>query len=337
MTRRMKRWMSGGPASADAAASLPEEAAFDTLMGWLAWCIPTWGTSITLHVAVALLAFFVAGQAPPPPPAYVHTVRVAPIPPREIEKRRVGKVEGADKTEGTSLRSRGKMIPRPSTFVLEPTDNPIAGVGNLKTDRLVGIIGMADDRQMGGVEGLTSGGPRLFPQVWGIPGQASETGKVVYVVDRSGSMTDSLEIVKAELRRSVSDLEEGSQFHIIFYSSGPAIEMPTRRLVHATEHNKQLAFEFIDPIVAAGGTDPSQAIERAFAVKPDLIYLLTDGEFDRSIIDLVKQRNVGGKVKVYTIGFLYSPENRVLREIAEQNGGKYKFISEADLAEILGG
>jgi hypothetical protein len=110
--------------------------------------------------------------------------------------------------------------------------------------------------------------------------------------------------------------------------------MPTRRLVNATERNKQLAFEFIDGVIAQGETDPSKALERAFDCRPELIYLLTDGEFDRAIIDQVKRLNVGGKVTVHTIGFLYKTGETVLKQIADDNHGNYKFVSESDLATL---
>jgi len=158
--------------------------------------------------------------------------------------------------------------------------------------------------------------------------------KVVYIVDRSGSMTDSINAVKYELKRSIGELDENTEFHVIFYSSGPPVEMPTRRLVNATERNKQLAFEFIDGVVPQGETDPSKALERAFACGPELIYLLTDGEFDKTIVGLVKRLNVGGKITVHTIGFLYQSGEAVLKQIAEGNGGNYKFVSESDLPKL---
>jgi len=158
--------------------------------------------------------------------------------------------------------------------------------------------------------------------------------RVVYVVDRSGSMTDSIMYVKYELKRSIGELGEDAEFHVIFYSTGPPVEMPTRRLVPATERNKKLAFEFIDGIVAQGETDPSKALDRAFAVKPELIYLLTDGEFDKAIIDRVSRLNEGNKVTVHTIGFLYRIGEEVLKQIAKENSGDYKFVSEADLATL---
>jgi len=164
------------------------------------------------------------------------------------------------------------------------------------------------------------------------PGAAS---KIVYVVDRSGSMTDSIVFVKYELKCSIRELGPEKQFHVIFYSSGPALEMPARRLVSATDANKQEASKFIDSVIPQGETDPSDALARAFAVKPDLIYLLTDGEFDKAVADQIRRANVGKKVTIHTIGFLYKIGEKTLKQIAEQNNGTYKFVAESDLETLL--
>ena len=169
----------------------------------------------------------------------------------------------------------------------------------------------------------------------GFFGAGGEPGGIVYVVDRSGSMTDGIGYVKFDLKRCIGELSEDREFHIIFYSSGPPVEMPARRLVKATEANKQLARDFIDGVIAEGETDPTEAIERAFAVKPEIIYLLADSEFDRAIVDLVKRLNVDAKVTVYTIAFLRREGESVLNDIAEQNGGRCKFVSEKDLAKLV--
>jgi len=158
--------------------------------------------------------------------------------------------------------------------------------------------------------------------------------KVVFVLDRSGSMTCSIDFVKYELKRCVGTLAESDRFHIIFFSSGPPVEMPPRRLVTATDRNKQLAFEFIDGVVAQGETDPVESVKRAFSLQPEIIVILTDGEFDPQVARLVKDLNKNGKVKVHTIGFLYKTGEAILKQIAAENGGTYKFVTEADLANL---
>lgn len=169
----------------------------------------------------------------------------------------------------------------------------------------------------------------------GFFGITSHMRRVVYVVDRSGSMTDSIDYAKFELKKSIGALDRSAQFHVIFYSSGPPLEMPQGRLVSATRAEKLAAFEFIDKVIAQGETDPSKALDRAFGVEPDVIYLMTDGEFDVAIIDRVARLNKEKKVTVHTIGFLYRIGEKVLKQIAEENNGNYKFVSEADLATLV--
>jgi len=303
-----------------------EQTSMDTVMGWLALYLPSWGTSVVLHVAVGVLAAFFAWQqsyAVQPPFEYKSAV-VA-----QSQKKTVKRPRPETKMKDDEA-SRGKMVPRPSSLVRHMT-NPFPDVASNKMNVLevIGVGGGGKD--YGGLEGLGTGsglGSGFF-------GAGGEAGKIVYVVDRSGSMTDSIDYVKFELKRSIGELGEKKEFHVIFFSSGPPVEMPMRRLVNATDRNKQLAFEFIDGVIPQGETDPAKALERAFEVKPELIYLLTDGEFDKAIVGLVKKQNAGGQVTVHTIGFLYSMGEQVLKQIAEENGGNYKFVSEKDLATLI--
>jgi hypothetical protein len=277
---------------------------------------------VLLHVAVVILACYMAWAQESPPPVFEYKSAVISEQKHKTEKRQ--------KQDQKMQQSRGKLRPNPTSIVRQFTQNPFPDVASNKLEQLE-VIGVGGGgKEIGGFEGLGQGGRGFF----GAGGESEEAVKIVYVVDRSGSMTDSIDFVKYELKRSIGELGEAKEFHVIFYSSGPPVEMPTRRLVNGTERNKQLAFEFIDGVIAQGETDPSKALERAFDSKPDLIYLLTDGEFDRAIIELVKRLNVGGKVTVHTIGFLYKTGETVLKQIAEENHGNYKFVSEQDLATL---
>jgi len=182
---------------------------------------------------------------------------------------------------------------------------------------------------------------------------AGDAGRIIYIVDRSGSMTDLIDYVKFELKRSIARLTDDKMFHVIFYSSGPPLEMPTTRrtkartddngtkhvrtasmLPKATAAAKARAYQFIDGVIPRGETDPSKAFQRAFKLKPGVVFLLTDGEFDRAIAGLVKRLNPGAKVPVHTIAFFYRAGEPILKKIAAENGGEYRFVSEADLATL---
>jgi hypothetical protein len=164
----------------------------------------------------------------------------------------------------------------------------------------------------------------------------ADAKKIVYVVDRSGSITDSMMYVKFELRRSIRSLAADRQFYVVFFSSGPAVPMPSGKMVSATENNKMLAAEFIDGIVPVGQTDPSEALKLAFAEKPEAVVLLTDGEFDQKVVPLIDTLNKERKVAVHTFCFLYSQGEAILQEIAKKNGGTYRYVSDVDLQNLSG-
>ncbi len=154
---------------------------------------------------------------------------------------------------------------------------------------------------------------------------------IVYLVDRSASMIDTIEPLKRELKRSIDMLQPMQKFQIIFFSAGRPVEGPANGLTWATTRNKQRYKKFIDSIKAEGQTDPRWALQRALQLKPDLIYLLTDGVFSekiaKKIIKWAKQHNV----KINTIAYLREIGSKRLMEIAEQTGGVFRFVSEDQL------
>jgi hypothetical protein len=326
MLRRSPAFRSPPAASAiEASIDLSRETALAAMMEWVSLYVPTWGTSILLHLAIVILAAFMAVQIQAEPP--VPPINFRPVGPPPRPDVRTSTVPRDTVTDDVRY---GKS--RPALTPVRKRGDPFGNVAR-GDPRLIDAISTGpNSREFGTFDVGDSTRGTIFEPL----ATSGSPAKVVYVVDRSGSMTDSFDFVKYELKRSLADLPETSQFHILFYSSGPPMEMSARRLMAATERNRSIAMEFIDSVISTGGTDPVQALERAFAVQPDVIYLLTDGEFDKAIVDHVKRLNVGGRVKVNTIGFLYSPNNEALHAIAAQNGGQYKFVSEEDLAEIVG-
>jgi hypothetical protein len=322
--RLLQPALAGGSTAEAVAADKPPA---NPVLDWLALYLPSWGTSVVLHAALIVLATFVAWRTyeetrlPPPWGVALKTDKY------RLERRPQGPAEVRKD------RSRLPLKREPYAFSPTKLPQPRPGIGHSDRPVDIPVIGIG-------------GGPRGGENIWGDSGPGPGDGtifepvqdarRIVYVVDRSGSMTDSLEwYVKPELKRSIGELTGEHAFHVIFYSSGPPVEMPTRRLVEATDRNRRLAFEFIDAVVARDQTDPSEALRRAFEVRPEVIYFLTDGEFDRAIIGLVKQLNAAGHVRVHTIGFLYDGNREVLERIAADSGGWFKFVSERDLA-VLG-
>lgn len=155
--------------------------------------------------------------------------------------------------------------------------------------------------------------------------------RFVFVVDRSGSMGgEKLDAAKAELLRAVRGLKRDAKFYTIFFNDHEE-PMPARDLVRATEANKRGHFTWVSGIRADDGTDPTSAMIRALGLKPDAIWLLSDGIFEGSAADAIQRANPGRKVQIHAIAFYSREGEAVLKRIAKDNRGRYRFVSPASI------
>jgi hypothetical protein len=157
--------------------------------------------------------------------------------------------------------------------------------------------------------------------------------KIVYVVDNSRSMNhphDSeaktrFRRVKVELINSVWHMGPEQEFYIIFFSN-ETYPMPASTLQSATPAAKQAYLEWVARMDAVGApTDPRKALGLALSLKPDIIYFLTDGEFDK-IVNRKLTRIKQNRTAIHTFAFGERIGEAVLEEIARNNQGKYTFV-----------
>ncbi len=169
--------------------------------------------------------------------------------------------------------------------------------------------------------------------------------KFVYVLDRSASMGGSgqkaLRAVKAELVKSLRNLDTVHEFQIIFYNEKPVIFNPSGtpgRLAFANRANKERAARFVDSITADGGTSHVDALKLAIRLHPDVIFFLTDGDdpkLSRRELDQIQRMATG--ITLNTIEFGPGPkpeEESFLATLAEENDGHYVYV---DLSKNFSG
>ncbi len=146
----------------------------------------------------------------------------------------------------------------------------------------------------------------------------------VYVVDCSGSMIDDDRMPRAtiELRRSVFALREPQRFEVIFYNS-ESIPMPGGPVPRsATLQAKNQLRSFLQLIDPDGGTDPRPAMKQALSLRPDAVFLLSDGAFpDDTVAELTRLNK--HKVPIHCVDLTGGLAGDHLKRIAEANGGKY--------------
>jgi hypothetical protein len=147
--------------------------------------------------------------------------------------------------------------------------------------------------------------------------------RFVYVVDCSGSMLDEARLARAkdELRRSVWRLQPPQQFKVIFYNDEP-IPMPGDLPRSADLTSKSQLLAWLRLIEPDGGTEPRGALAQALALRPDAVFLLSDGEFPEGTVEAVARSN-RRKVPIHCVDLSGGAAGDQLRRIAHDSGGRY--------------
>lgn len=291
-----------------------------------------WAISILLHLGLGLLAVFIGFVT-------ITAVEDPPVVPE------------------------AELIQDPTSELLtQATDVEVAATSNIpqevqtqeaqESESLDQVLQQQTDTAVIAVEGekaLPTGGGAagegdLGVGMYGLSGSAKS---VVYVVDASGSLIDSLPFVINELKSSLRKLTSEQVFNVIFFQNNIAIELPPRRrMKRADTQTKLEAANWLDEgdVAPGGQSNPVEAIKLAISYKPDLIYILSDnitgdGQYaiDQQLllkeIEEAKERSRAAETRINTIQFLHPDPLGTLKKIAEQNGGRYRFVRES----VLGG
>ena len=178
---------------------------------------------------------------------------------------------------------------------------------------------------------------------------------IVYVLDMSGSMGESdgrAERLRRELGTSLSSLPKDARFSIVIfglaspdtpddrYLTTPngnrrapnATILPPGALVEATPASKSGAAAWV------GGKNPMagtwshawDSLRTALEMKPEAIFLLSDGEFDPSdmedVLTTIERFNPERRTRIHTIAFASSGDVPGLQRIAKEWGGLYRHV-----------
>ena len=158
-------------------------------------------------------------------------------------------------------------------------------------------------------------------------GTVSRGNKFVFIIDKSGSMSGNrLAAAKEELCSTLKGLKPTDKFMIYFFSDA-AQAMPARAMLVGTPKNIQWATDWVRGRSVAGGTNPTQALSWCFNLRPDTVWLLTDGQFaDGPALDAIAAGNRQLKARINTLAFHDKSGADILQRIARENDGTYRFV-----------
>ena len=187
---------------------------------------------------------------------------------------------------------------------------------------------------------LPFGGTTFF----GIPATGQ---RFVYLLDMSTSMRrrtpggrTRFETAAAELVRSVSHLQEHQSFAVILFCYRTLWLTGSPRLLPATPAHKRRLQSWLYHIRVSPGTDPRLGFAEGLRLRPDALFLLSDGEFNG------RRKNVPGlpgnptaeslirryrqpTTRIHTIAFAAEGNRVRLANIAAASGGTFLFYDQA--------
>ncbi len=145
----------------------------------------------------------------------------------------------------------------------------------------------------------------------------------IFVVDCSGSMDDEarLDRAKGELMRTIRAMQSPQRFKVIFYNDEP-VPMPGELPKPADFPSKNQLARWLELVQPGGGTDPRGALSLALAMRPDAVFLLSDGAFPPGTAEAVAKTNPK-KVPIHCVDLAGGAGGDDLRKIARDSGGQY--------------
>ncbi len=167
--------------------------------------------------------------------------------------------------------------------------------------------------------------------------------KVVFVVDRSGSMVGkSMEQAKEASKFVVNHLNDGDLFNIVAYDA--EVEAFEPELQTFNQKTRAKAQRFIEGLFAGGSTNIDGALTTALDFLkddqlPGYVVFLTDGKPTRGetsiskIVDNMKRANVG-RNRICCFGVGYNVNSLLLDKLSREGFGQSVYVSpEEDIEE----
>lgn len=305
-----------------------------------------WGISILAHVALIVIAFFLVWQT-------IVKEEHQPVVP---------------------TLSSSPEVSAPTNFEEDPELDTVAGGGAITPD--IPTVDPVTITQVGGFEPpaipkvydgtgdldkpYQGPGDDVTPRVIFPPLPKGSANDVVFLIDASGSMVDSLPFVVNELKQVINQTSAKRNATVIFFSGKGVHEVPggggVRGLRPMTPAFKTQARQWVTlenfkyHTGGRGSAHVKAAMARALSYKPELVILLSDnltggGQgatqhelMQDDLLELIHEHNKARPpAKINTIQFLYEDPlvyqglEGTLNRIADETGGDFRFISQRDL------
>lgn len=319
--------------------------------------------SIIAHVVLGVIGgvWIVSRYIHSDPPQFV-----APPPPKikippQTKQHRMNLASHAALAAKPTFKPRLVSL-RPTPFALPEApkvdiDNLLVPDPSAMAQSMVTGLSGASGLGAGTGFGLSGAGGKGLGKAINFMGISAEGQRILLLFDVSGSVVNKanasntpLTKIKEETMALIDQLPADSRFGIIQFVRN--YKMFQEELVPATQPNRDLARQWIESEWRETGSLPRSGkgvispdpnglppiLRRAFDMKPDVIFLMSDGSFERGVQtsekiseeefqDLLKELNKSeiDRVPIHFLGFeMRDDDKRFWQRMARRSGGSLK-------------
>lgn len=278
--------------------------------------------SVGLHILLLIYLALLQRASTPDPGEGPVTVQLARAPDEQLTA--LGDI---DLNELISLET--------ADLSAEPLDMPMVQLEESPLGADLAPVDLSDIDVLGGSADSLSGEGTLSAAggVTSYFGITARGTRFAYIVDRSGSMGEQqrMRIANAELARSIQALPDYAHFYLLYFSSNVVQPPMQRSWLAARSQNVNTVVRWIQSIDPGGGTLPRPAFEQVFEldVLPDVIFFMTDGIIAPTSLtaeEVARMNRRGKRVVIHTVAFGDRGSEELLRRIARESGGTYRFV-----------
>ncbi len=172
---------------------------------------------------------------------------------------------------------------------------------------------------------------------------SNATGRsVVIVIDHPAEMTRSWRAVCLQIANTLRSLTSDQSFNIVLARESDCLALSRNDLLPATPGNIDNALDMLHGVFPKCRANPIPALELAFRLNPDVIYLLAGKDFagDDEVVRFCAARARGGAARLHTIAIIDSnsqeirqdaPGFQCLRDITLSGGGRFHLATRDNL------
>lgn len=164
--------------------------------------------------------------------------------------------------------------------------------------------------------------------------------RVVFVWECDGSMITYFDTLRVAAYATIDGMKEGQQYNFIRMLNWSSQPM-SADWVTMDAAGRARAKDFLDAMTPHNG-EALTALVEAFSLKPDVIVLLDNGTLDRDVkhrvvLKAIRLMNADHHTRIHTVALQDDDEawQEEMRQIAEENGGTYRFLTQDQLFKMV--